>query len=371
MAIPDTIDRFAPSPYPRRAREGSILFGCALLLSALSVGTSPVRGQEEGRGFPNPTVGPWPGGFAATSEATSTTEGALTLLLPFGARGIAMGRAMTAVPGPESVFWNPAGLGQLEGGHITVLRGETLAGEATSASLLLTRQPLGAVALTYQFLDAGGGSARDDQGNFVGNLSYTKHLAIVSFGTHLLRGLDAGLNFKVFQDRESCRGLCPDGSGQVGTTYMVDAGLQAVPFPDLPLRLGVMVAHLGPRLQIINVEQSDPLPTRIRVGAGYEVLRHFLHDEGMELWVVGEMEDRWRSPGSPVLYLGSEFLAGEGDVFFLRTGYGRGSLGAASGASVGLGMRYDRFDLSIAKALTGVALDGSSEPAHVSFGVVF
>ena len=61
----------------------------------------------------------------------SSTEGALTLLLPIGARGIGMGRAVTASAGPESVFWNPAGVARLEGGSFSVYRGNHLAGEAT------------------------------------------------------------------------------------------------------------------------------------------------------------------------------------------------------------------------------------------------
>ena len=77
------------------------------------------------------------------SAQPSSTEGALTLLLPIGARGIGMGRAVTTSTGAESVFWNPAGLARMEGGSFNVYRGNHLAGEATGFSLLLGRQPLG------------------------------------------------------------------------------------------------------------------------------------------------------------------------------------------------------------------------------------
>jgi hypothetical protein len=144
-----------------------------------------------------------------------------------------------------------------------------------------------------------------------------------------------------------------------------------MPFEVFPLRLGVMVAHAGPRLQLINVEQSDPLPTRLRAAAAVEVLARYVEAQGVELWAVAEVEDRWRELGSPVLYLGGELLAGEVDRFFLRAGYGQGQSGQPSGASVGLGIHYDRFDIGIAKSLSGTTLAGQTEPVHVTFGVLF
>ena len=345
------------------------LLSLLLFIRSFGGGAEEARAQRVPR--PDTGAGPGIGVLQAASSAPSTTEGALTLLLPFGAQGMALGRAMTAMVGPETVFWNPAGLAPLEKGRFSVLRGENLAGEATAFSLVLARQPLGVIGFTYHHLDAGTAASTDAQGNPTGTLTHRKHLAILSFGTRILPGFDLGANFKVYRDRESCRGPCTGGSGQTGTAYMVDAGFQVTPLPTLPLRLGALVAHLGTDLQIVNVEQADPLPTRIRLGASYEVLWHFVRLQGLELWLTGEMEDRWRDLGNPVWYLGSEFLAGKEDVFYLRMGYGREAAGGTSGTSVGIGIRYDRFDLSIAKSLSRLSLDGSPEPAHVSLAVAF
>ena len=304
------------------------------------------------------------------TAAPSSTEGALTLLLPIGAKGIAMGRAVTASRGPESVFWNPAGLARLEGGSFFVYRGNDLAGEATGFSLVLARQPLGVVGLSYQLLDLGDQDLRDVEGNVLGSVSFRDHLALVSFALEVLPRLDAGLNFKVFQSRITCRGQCSD-AGVTGTTYAMDAGIQAEPLGDIPLRIGLLIAHVGPNLQLINVEQADPLPTRLRAAVSFETLGHFTDRPGMELWINAELEDRWRDLGSPILYLGGEMVAGEDDLFFVRAGYGQQQSGQSAGASVGLGVRYERFDLGIAKRLSGSSLTGESEPVHISFGVVF
>ncbi len=300
----------------------------------------------------------------------SSTEGALTLLLPIGARGIAMGRAVTASAGPESVFWNPAGVARLEGGSFVVYRGTHLAGDATGFSLVLARQPLGAVGFSYQLLDLGDQDLRDGEGNVLGSVSFRDHLALVSFGLQVLPRLDAGMNFKVFQSRITCRGQCSD-AGVTGTTYALDAGIQGEPLREVPLRIGVLIAHVGPNLQLINVEQADPLPSRLRAAVSYETLRHFTEMPGLELWINAEVEDRWRDLGSPILYLGGELVAGETDLFFLRAGYGQQQSGQSAGASVGLGLRYENFDLGVAKRLSGSSLTGESEPVHISFGVVF
>jgi len=340
------------------------------LLSLLSLWTGAEGAWAQGSSGGRPPEGLATYAAGLFTAEPSSTEGALTLLLPTGARGIGMGRAVTASRGAESVFWNPAGLARLEEGSFFVYRGNNLAGEATGFSLVLARQPLGVLGISYQLLDLGGQELKDEDNNVVGSFSVRDHLAIVSFGTQILPGLDTGMNFKIFQSRYTCRGQCTD-AGVTGTTYALDAGLQAQPFPNTPLLLGVLLAHIGPNLQLINVEQADPLPTRLRVAVSYEALRHFTDIPDVELWITAELEDRWRELGDPILYLGGELTAGEGDLIFVRAGYGQQELGQSAGASVGLGLRYERFGLGVAKRLSGSSVTGESDPVHISFGVVF
>jgi hypothetical protein len=332
----------------------------------MGLGAGPLFGQHPWPVSPGPTLVRHAAGIFSTGP--SSTEGALTLLLPTGAQGVGMGRAMSATPGSQSAFWNPAGLARLEEEHFIVMRGDHLAGEATAFSLILARQPIGVLGLSFQLLDLGDQDFRDGEGNVLGSVSFRDNLAIVSFSTQILPVLDIGLNFKVFQSRITCRGEC---SSVTGTSYALDAGVLSEPLAPLPLRVGVMIAHVGPNLQIINVEQADPLPTRLRAGVAYEILHHLTDIPGVRLWLTGEMEDKWRALGSPVLYLGGEVVVGEVDLFFLRAGYGQGQTGQSAGASVGFGLRYERFELGLAKRLSGAALSSESEPVHVSFGVVF
>ncbi len=339
----------------------------AVLLS-LGLGRGEVRGQRASGEDPANGLATLASGIF--SAEPSSTEGALTLLLPVGAQGVGVGRAMTAMQGPETAFWNPAGLARLEGRRFMVYRSDDLAGESTAFSLLLARQPLGTLALSYQLLDLGDQDYRDKDNNVLGSVSFRDHLAIASFAIQLLPRLDTGVNFKVFQSRITCRGQCTD-AGVTGTTYALDAGIQTEPSNSIPLRIGVMIAHVGPNLQLINVEQADPLPTRLRAAVAYEVLGHFVERPDVALWMTAELEDRWREPGSPVLYLGGEFSAGKDDMFFLRAGYGQASAGQPVGVSAGLGLNYERLELGVAKRVSGSSISGESEPVYVTFGVVF
>lgn len=295
-------------------------------------------------------------------------EGALFLLLPVGAQGVSLGRAMTSVPGSESAFWNPAGLAAVDENRLLVFRGNHLVGEATAISMLFPRQPLGVFGISYQLLDEGEQDLKDREGNVLGTINVRSHIGVASFATPLADWLYAGVNFKLVQFNLGCRGQCP-GVGVRSTGWAVDAGLQARPFASVPLRLGAMFAHLGPDFQVENADQADPLPTRIRVSAGYELLTHFVESDDLTLWFNVEVENRWSDPGdAPSYYLGAELMAGRGDILFVRTGFQAGEIGVSDGFAVGVGLRYQQFELGLAKNLAG-SITGESEPVFVSFGL--
>ncbi len=328
--------------------EGSV----ALALSVvLSLAPSSLMGQGAPSDLPAP-------------------EGALFLLLPVGAQGISLGRAMTAVPGSESAFWNPAGLAGIEESQLVVFRGNHLVGEATAISTLFSHQPMGVFGFSYQLLDVGDQDLTDREGNVLGTINVRSHIGVASVATKLTDWLDVGVNFKVVQFNLGCRGQCPD-VGVRSTGWAVDAGIQARPISGVPLRFGAMFAHLGPDFQVENADQADPLPIRIRVSVGYEMLRHFVESDDLTLWINFEVEDRWRDPGdAPSYYVGAEFMAGQGDILFVRAGFQEGEIAQSDGFAVGVGLRYQRIELGLAKNLAG-SITGESEPVFVSFALKY
>lgn len=300
-------------------------------------------------------------------EDVDRVEGALFLLLPVGAQAVSLGRAMTWVEGAEGAFWNPAGLAGVERSQGVLFRGDHTVGTATAVTALWAT-PGGTVGGSYFLLDAGDIQQTDEFGNYIGTITLRNHLGIISGATQLLETVSAGVSLKVIKFQLACRGICPD-EGTTATTYAVDAGVQALPTERL--RVGAMVAHVGPSLQSVNAAQADPLPARIRIAAAYNIVRRLAGTEELGGWLALEVEDRLRELGSRSYYLGSELTAGQGDALSVRAGYVWSQLDQEDGARVGLGLRYERFDLSIAKSLAISTITGESEPVHVTFSIGF
>ncbi|MCH7891951.1 MAG: hypothetical protein IH921_10670 [Gemmatimonadetes bacterium] len=297
-------------------------------------------------------------------------EGALFLLLPVGAEGVSLGRAMTAVTTPEAAFWNPAGLASLAKSEFLIMRGDPLAGVSTAISWLMVRQPLGVLGLSYHLLDGGEQNIVDPQGNIRGSFTIRSQVGIVSAATPLARWLEVGLNMKIVRFDLSCRGQCDD-AGVRASGWSGDVGFQSQPLAGVPLRLGAMVAHFGPKFQVVNAAQADPLPTRIRLSAAYEILRHFDPPADLALWIRVEVEDRWTRPGeSASFYVGTELVAGSTNEIFLRASRASGEINQTAEIAFGLGLRYESFELALARSFASSIVE-DSEPVYVSFGIRF
>ena len=299
-------------------------------------------------------------------DSSEAPEGAIFLLLPVGAQGVGLGRAMTALRSEEAAFWNPAGLAEQSERRAMVYSGDQpLVGPALAVNLLFPWARVGTFGVSYYLLDTDTTEITDMFGNVLGSITFRNHLGIASFATSLPGGIHAGINMKLVQHRVGCRGQCQDYETTT-SAYAVDVGVQAEPFKGLPLRFGWMLAHAGTDLK--NQEQSEPLPTRMRFAVAYEVLHRFVDDGMMDLWLAVEAEDRPRDPGSPTMYLGLTFSAA--NLFYVRTGY-VGGQDQTDGATVGVGFRFDRFDLNLAKYLTRSMVTEEGQPIHVSLGVSY
>ena len=350
-------------PFPASMRRNAP--GSPRAVWLLLAGLWPSPGDAQG-----PELAATMESAAIATQRAATNEGALFLILPVGAQAIAMGRAMTALPSQESAFWNPAGLATVEDRRFFFYRGDQLAGTATAFSFLVGRPSVGTLGVSYQELNVGDQQLTGFTGEVLGSISVRGYQGVISFATELADRVSVGTNFKMVQFRIACRGQCLD-QGVTATTYAVDAGIQATFSDAVPLRLGVMIAHLGPDLQVVNAEQADPLPARARLAVMYDILDHFENRSTLDLRLTVEMEERWRDLGSPSVYVGTEVATTGTEVLSVRAGYAYGSDGEAGGPALGLGLRFNRFDLAIAWSLTRTSLSTGSEPVHVSLGVVF
>jgi hypothetical protein len=342
----------------RRIPTADSVARCLALAALLAFGA---WGEVHGQGTSLPS---------ASVVAETSDEGALFLLLPNGAQGVGVGRAMTSLASSESAFWNPAGLVDLDGSRIVLTRGEHLAGDATGVSAVLVGEGSHALGFSYQLLDGGTQADTDQDGNVLGSITIRNHQALLSAAAGIGTRLRVGANAKIVRFRITCRGVCSEGTPNVTATgYALDLGVQGRPLRDHPLRLGFMLAHLGPDFRDRDADQADPLPARVRAGASYDVLHGFV-EEDLQVNVVVEVEDRLRNPGNASVYFGGEFIAGAVDRVFVRGGYILGDRSEMDGAALGFGVRYDRFEFGFARSLARSGPTSDDEPVHLTLGLV-
>jgi hypothetical protein len=299
----------------------------------------------------------------SAGEGVSAQECCLYLLFHVGARAVGLGNALSARGGADVLFVNPAGLASIERDEFRVHTSETEIETATAFSLAFRIRGAGTLGVAYRLIDLGESEVTEGPGGATGMLRLLHHSLIASFAAVMAPGLMTGLSYKLYQSRQDCRGACPS---HVGTTHSIDLGMQYHPRLWRSLQLGASVSHLGTAMQVINAEQADPMPTRIRAGAAYEVLHHFTNDSTTLLWTSLDVAASWRDQVEPVIAAGAE-LELDGTIF-VRGGYTTGT-GRIAGAAVGVGLRYDRFDIGIAK--TFVSGSGGDDPYQITFAIGF
>jgi hypothetical protein len=287
------------------------------------------------------------------------------LLIPTGARPVGMGRAATAAAGTvQSVAWNPATVsgiggfaplvssydGPLEFGVTRLAIALPVAGLGVF-SISVEAQSFGDIPLT------GAGSAESTNGV----VSPNNLIVGVTYGRPLVRRLAFGVTAK-FIHSELFAGL-------EGSTTALDAGLLWSPFQNVPLNVGLSALNLGRGLKLDRRPDAerDPLPSRVRLGVGYDVLGHLRPDLGWQLLIAFDEEHAVRSLETASQYLGVEL--GVQRVLFIRGGWIAETLiETNSGSTLGVGLRLGALDFDIAREL---GVNELGDETHVSIGARF
>lgn len=153
--------------------------------------------------------------------------------LGFGARGIAMGNAMSAVVSRDiSAYYNPALIPYIEYKTVNI----------TYSFLSLDRylnflsygqaiKPSAGVSLGLINSGVRNIEERDSDGNFLGNLNTSENLFFLSFGNQIHRSISIGITFKLFYHKLY--------EGITSTTVGFDLGILAKLTPTSTLGLAV------------------------------------------------------------------------------------------------------------------------------------
>lgn len=290
------------------------------------------------------------------------------MLLPVGARSVALGDAVTARPGQDAIFVNPAALAEFTSAQLSAHRSTLADASRTTLGGLYVMKDIGVFGLSYHLIDFGEQEATDE-GGATGRFGVIYQQLIASFATRVGIGWSAGVNYRLYDYRPSCSGFACTGLDEAGTTHMVDAGVTYEPSWLPSLRVGASMMHVGFPLQILNKAQADPTPARLRVGTAYEAGHHFTSDSLIAVWIHLDAVTRLRDPGSPAINFGIEVELDE--TIFFRAGHASAGDGITGGGTgIGLGLKYQRFEVSVAKTVSASPLF-EGEPINVSFAVTF
>lgn len=301
------------------------------------------------------------------------------LLIAPDARASGMGEVGTAIADDlYAVFWNPAGLGfQTNERQVALSFSKWL--PQFNADLFYSYGSYGqyvdaidgTIAGTFIFMNLGEFTRTADDGTALGTFRSNEFSIGVSYGTLIGEDVTAGVQIKYIQSN-----LAPAGAQQasagVGISGAFDLGFLWKPSKlsiaganlDNVLSLGINLQNVGPKMTYLN--ESDPLPTSLRMGAGFKLVEDEFNDLMLSIdvakllvrrdslgsdpipqsfvtaWGVGGMET-----GVGLEYIYDQAVMLRGGYFFEPS-----AAGGREFFTLGAGVEYDVFKVDFSYILT-------------------
>lgn len=307
----------------------------------------------------------WPATLSA--QGGLSTEGALFLLVPVGARTVGTGQTLAAVEsGVESLWGNPAGIARATKKELSLHHSQTVVATGEVLGFVYPAGKAGVLGAGVQLFDYGAQEVTDPINDTpVGQLLPRSIVALATYAATLGPSLRAGVSFKLAQSQLGCSGPCANVTTFNSTATAVDAGVQWGAARKDSLTFGVAVRSLGSRLQVNDRPQADPLPMRLHLGAQAMVPAVATALPGAELRWTAEVVSR-ASMQQPALRVGAEL--GLQKQLYLRGGYASG-LGEVAGAAMGLGFVRGRLALDFARVFGGFSSDAGTPPTYLTLRV--
>ncbi|OGF98261.1 MAG: hypothetical protein A3F83_06405 [Candidatus Glassbacteria bacterium RIFCSPLOWO2_12_FULL_58_11] len=279
-----------------------------------------------------------------------------------GARPIGMGHAYTGVAeGLGTILWNPAGLTSVNRTEFNFSRYNGFSftvsdptGNETEDQISfnffnvgMPIKDIGVVAFSMNLWDLGSSEVTSIGQDLSGIDSQSLWIMYGSFATRLNKKIDVGVSMKFIREKLS------SNQGGVGTSAAVDLGMLYRPLEEIPLQFGFSVMDIGTDMQFNNKYQSDRLPRRVRIGAGYNILKHLLDQDRFNLLLAADYE-RFLvgNPANHGVFVGTEFSIEplEGMLLALRSGY-QSEVGDLRGSLIGFGFNWKGYSFDIAREL--------------------
>src|SRR5579884_2808523 len=250
--------------------------------------------------------------------------------------------ASAAASGSEAPWWNPALVARSSRDVALQVQSKvnSQANSDVAGVVIIPLPPVGAVAVSARYIGYGTFDATDVTGRLTGSFTESGINMGATFATTFSRRLAAGFTLKQLLVSFNCSGECPQLPTSSSVTAL-DFGSQAFVFRDSSLSIGLTVRNIGPKLQIRDSPQADPLPARGTLGVAYTPNLHDVKD--VRVTAAADLVERLAGGSAPGYRFGGELtylnrLAG-------RAGYIVHGPGELDGATVGVGFVSERLHI--------------------------
>lgn len=309
------------------------------------------------------------GGSLLTRQAAAQ-NGGLYLLMPFGARAVGQGEAVSAdsTLGSEGMWWNPAALARMSKSELAVHHSQTVIAINDMVSYVRPSRVLGTLGASVYMVNYGDQQATDRNNNPTGTLRNRNYQLAVSYASPMGKRLSAGLTYKLVMLRfNECSGVCGDQSNITGSTSALDLGAQYALPTKIPISVGLSVRNLGPALQAKDAPQADPLPRVFQLGLKANVPSKALAERKMSLDVSADVVNAPALDGAA----GGIGVAMTYDKqLVIRGGY-KQQPGQGKGPSLGFGYESPGFAIDLAQKFDGLSSEGGKPAIYFTLRAKF
>jgi len=218
--------------------------------------------------------------WSVPAGATNENQAAvLFLLIEPGARVAGMGKSFVTISDDATAsYYNPAGLAGQRGRELTAMYTPWLSALGFNDIYYVFLgysdylEKWGNIGLSFAYFSLGENIRTDEFGNKIGEFQSFDLALAVSYGGFISRNLAGGVTAKVIRSQLAERGAGQEKGKGTGSSFAADFGIiYYAPFLK-GFKLGAAVRNLGPKISYIDVEQADPLPMHVVVGASYKII---------------------------------------------------------------------------------------------------
>lgn len=333
-----------------------------------------------------------------TFAQNAVSTGVPFLLIGPNSRFAAMGETGTAIADDASAMhWNPSGLAfQTVGTEVNFTHSPWLAGLNIGdlfydyvAGRKYIKSINGTVGASLTYLNIGEIVVTDETGRELPEKSYKAYemAFALAYATKLSPSWGVGITTRFIYSRLSPNDLTVGNEKGTGTAFTTSFDLSALWRPNTGAKwlkdkfsFGVNLSNLGPKISYVDAAQADPLPTQLRFGFAYDVVKSEFNNltltADFSKLLVNRYTDESNNPQSDPFYkaiftswkggpegiaktiqssVGAEYWYGAPRLIALRAGYfyEDPSNGNRKFLTLGAGIRYSvyGFDFSYISAI--------------------